>query len=328
MATIRKRKNGRFQAWIRLVGFPAESKTFNTREDAALWASFRERELGRLVHDFAPASPDMTLREALKRYKVEVSPHKRSARQEFIRIETWLRHPLADKKLSDIRGADLSQHRSIRLALGRKPNTVRLELALISHVFEVARTDWGLEFLSNPRKAMRRTMLGGARDRRLKPGEFEALIAWCDFRGNKRLKLAVILAVETSMRRGEMASLLWENISLYDRIAYLPVTKNSTARTVPLSTRAIAALEAFGPQKCGSVLARSDSWITKAFMDARQACGIANLVFHDLRHEAVSRLFEKGFNMMEAATVSGHQTLQMLKRYTHLDPRRLIDRLG
>lgn len=136
------------------------------------------------------------------------------------------------------------------------------------------------------------------------------------------------LAVETAMRRGEMAGLLWENVSLSDRVAYLPMTKNGSSRIVPLSTKAVAALEAFGTQKCGSVLARSDSWITKAFIEARNGCGITNLHFHDLRHEAVSRLFEKGFNMMEAATVSGHQTLQMLKRYTHLDPRKLIDRLG
>lgn len=177
MATIRRRSNGRYQAWIRLVGFPAECQTFDTREEAVLWATFRERELGRLVRDFAPASPDMTLGEALKRYKQEVSAHKKSWRQEFIRIEMWMRHPLAGRKLSDIRGADLSQHRSIRLAIGRKPNTVRLELALISHVFEVAKTDWGLEFLTNPRKAMRKTTLGGARDRRLRAGEFETLVA-------------------------------------------------------------------------------------------------------------------------------------------------------
>lgn len=328
MATFRMRKNGRFQATARVAGFPAESRTFSTLEEAKTWSAFREHELMRLLGQFGPARPNMTLREALVRYKVEVSALKKSCRQEFIRINSWLRHPLADKKLRDIRGADLSQHRSIRRAIGIKPNTVRLELALISHVFEVARADWGLEFLTNPRKAMRRTPLGGARNRRLRPGELEAILAWCDFSGNKRLRLMVILAVETAMRRGELASLLWENVSLSDRLAYLPMTKNCTPRTVPLSTRAIAALEAFGPQKCGRVLARSDSWITKAFTDARRACGIANLVFHDLRHEAVSRLFEKGFNMMEAATVSGHQTLQMLKRYTHLDPRKLIDRLG
>lgn len=328
MATIDRLKSGRYRARIRLTGFPAESRTFSTLAEAKTWAALRERDLAKLVCEFAPARPSMTLREALVRYKHEVSAHKRGWRQEFIRIETWLQHPLADRRLKDIRGADLSQHRSVRLALGKAPNTVRLELALISHTYEVARADWGLEFLSNPRKAMRRTRLGGARDRRLRAGEFDALMAWCNSKDNKRLQLAVILAIETAMRRGELMSLLWENVSFHDRIAYLPTTKNSTARTVPLSTRAIAALEAFGPRKNGSVLARSDSWITKAFIDARQACGIADLRFHDLRHEAVSRLFEKGFNMMEAATVSGHKTLQMLKRYTHLDPRKLVDRLG
>lgn len=328
MASITRLKSGRFRARVQIVGFPAESMTFSTLEEAKTWAAFRELELRKLVDEYAPATSNMTLREALVRYRQEISAHKKSWKQEFKRISNWLHHPLADRKLKDIRGADLSQHRNIRLSVGKAPNTVRLELALISHLYEVARADWGLEFLSNPRKAMRRTRLGGARDRRLRPGEFDALMSWCNFKNNRRLKLSVILAVETAMRRGELVSLVWENVNLTERIAYLPITKNGTARSVPLSTRAIAALQAFGPQKSGLVLARSDSWITKAFSDARHACGLPNLVFHDLRHEAVSRFFEKGFNMVEAATISGHQTLQMLHRYTHLDPRKLVDRLG
>ncbi|WP_321784701.1 site-specific integrase [Paraburkholderia sp. J94] len=328
MATIRIRKSGRFQAIVRIVGFPADSHTFDKYGDAVMWAAFRERELGKLIERFPPASPDITLGQALERYKHEVSALKGGWLQEFKRIDCWLRHPLSKRRLKDITGADLSQHRSIRLALGKKPNTVRLELALISHVFEVARTDWGLEFLTNPRKAMRRAKMGATRDRRLRKGEFDALMQWCDSKGNRRLKVAVILAVETSMRRGELMSLRWEHTDLFERLAHLPETKNGSPRTVPLSTAAVAALVSFGPHKTGSVFDRSEDWITKAFIDARNGCNIDNLRFHDLRHEAVSRLFEKGFNMMEAATVSGHKTLQMLKRYTHLDPRKLVERLG
>ncbi|WP_321884207.1 site-specific integrase [Paraburkholderia bannensis] len=327
MATIRVRKNGRFQAIVRVIGFPADSKTFDRHDDAVMWAAFRERELGKLISRFPPAAPDMTLSQALERYKHEVSALKKSWLQEFKRIDCWLRHPLAKKCLKDITGADLAFHRSIRLTLGKKHNTVRLELALISHVFEVARADWGLEFLTNPRKAMRRMKMGAGRDRRLRAGEFDALMNWCDTKGWTRLKVAIILAVETAMRRGELVSLRWENTDLFERLAHLPETKNDGARTVPLSTAATAALASFGPHKTGLVFDRSDSWVTRSFSEARAGCGISNLTFHDLRHEAVSRLFEKGFNMMEAATVSGHKTLQMLKRYTHLDPRKLIDRL-
>ncbi|MFM0347663.1 site-specific integrase [Paraburkholderia sp. RL17-347-BIC-D] len=328
MANIRKRKNGRFQAVVRVMGFPIETHSFDKLEDATLWASFRERELGELMGEHKPADAAMTLREALLRYKTEVAAHKKSWHQEFKRIACWLRHPLADKPLRDISGADLSQHQRIRLELGRKPNTIRLELALISHLFEVARADWGLEFLSNPRKAMRRAPLGGQRDRRLRPGEFEALMAWCDRTDNPLFKTMLVLAIETAMRRGELLNLLWENVDLHQQLAYLPDTKNGTPRTVPLSSRAIASLRTLPSAKTGPLFSVHENWITKRFTTARTECELPNLRFHDLRHEAVSRLFEKGFNMMEAATVSGHKTLQMLKRYTHLDPRGLLARLG
>ena len=328
MATIRRRKNGRFQAIIRLAGFTAETKTFTSMEDATMWAVFRERELGRVLNRFPAADPNMTLRDALIRYRSEITPHKKHSERESNRIAVWLCHPLASKPLRDIKGANLAQHRSIRLALGKKPNTIRLELAIISHLFEVARADWGLETLSNPRKAMRKSSLGGVRDRRLKAGEFEALMAWCDFRQNSLFKVALILAVETAMRRGEMTGLLWENVDLAAQLAYLPDTKTGTPRTVPLSKVAITALRSLGPQHSGRIFDVHEDWLTKRFIIARNACGLVNLRFHDLRHEAVSRLFEKGFNMMETATVSGHKTLQMLKRYTHLDPKKLVDRLG
>jgi integrase len=328
MATIRKHKNGRFQAVVRVMGFPIETRPFDKLDDATLWASFRERELGEVIGKYPPANAAMTLREALLRYKTEVAAHKKSCHQEFKRIASWLHHPLADKPLRDIRGSDLSQHRSVRLELGRKPKTIRLELALISHLFEVARADWGLEFLSNPRKAMRRTPLGGQRDRRLRPGEFEALMAWCDRTDNPLFKVMLVLAIETAMRRGELLNLVWENVDLHQQLAYLPDTKNGTPRTVPLSSRAVAALRTLPPAKTGPLFRVHENWITKRFIAARTECELPNLRFHDLRHEAVSRFFEKGFNMMEAATVSGHKTLQMLKRYTHLDPKKLVDRLG
>lgn len=53
-----------------------------------------------------------------------------------------------------------------------------------------------------------------------------------------------------------------------------------------------------------------------------------DLRFHDLRHEATSRLFERGLGMMEVASMTGHKSLSMLKRYTHVDAARLAEKLG
>jgi integrase len=115
------------------------------------------------------------------------------------------------------------------------------------------------------------------------------------------------------------------------RVATLPDTKTGDTRQVPLSTAAIAALSAlprhFKNSRVFWTWARADS-LQNAWRRAVKAAGIDDLRFHDLRHEAVSRLFELGLNPMEVAAISGHKTLQMLKRYTHLRAAELVLKLG
>jgi integrase len=67
--------------------------------------------------------------------------------------------------------------------------------------------------------------------------------------------------------------------------------------------------------------------IRHAFMRARDKAGMPDLRFHDLRHEATSRLFEKGLNTMEVASITGHKTLTMLRRYSHLSMEHLLAKL-
>ncbi|WP_123102024.1 site-specific integrase [Acidithiobacillus sulfuriphilus] len=109
---------------------------------------------------------------------------------------------------------------------------------------------------------------------------------------------------------------------------HLPKTKNGDARTVPLSSRAIATLEALPRNLDGRVFGTTYEGIHQAFVRACRRAAIDGLTFHDLRHEATSRLFEKGFNPMEVSTITGHKTLQMLKRYTHLRAEDLAKRMG
>ena len=77
----------------------------------------------------------------------------------------------------------------------------------------------------------------------------------------------------------------------------------------------------------GSEMCIRDS-VTTDFKNACNACGIEDFRFHDLRHEATTRLFEKGFKEMEVAAITGHKTLVMLKRYTHLNVSDFLSRLG
>jgi len=145
----------------------------------------------------------------------------------------------------------------------------------------------------------------------------------------------IVFALETAMRRSEIARLDWKYIDIECGTAYLPKTKNGSARTVPLSPAAqwllssnglLSSLE--GGIKEGQVFGMSATAITTAMTRATTKAGIDDLIFHDLRHEAISRLFEMGFDSMEVAEISGYKTIQLLKRYTHLRPVRLVERLA
>jgi integrase len=135
------------------------------------------------------------------------------------------------------------------------------------------------------------------------------------------------------MRRGEILALVWSNVNLEAQVAVLPQTKNGELRRVPLSKDAVAVLK---EQRLtttiqsitGKVFDVSQISLDKAWRRACKKAGIEELRFHDLRHEAISRLFEMGLNPMEVSTISGHKTLQMLKRYTHLRAEDLAKKLG
>ena len=131
------------------------------------------------------------------------------------------------------------------------------------------------------------------------------------------------------MRRGELAGMTWDMVDLKKRTVTLPDTKNGQKRIVPLSSEAVAILK----DQLSTRRIDGEVWdigldaISQNFAKACQKAGISGLHFHDLRHEATSRLFEKGFDTMEVRTITGHKTLQMLARYTHLKAEDLAERM-
>jgi integrase len=137
----------------------------------------------------------------------------------------------------------------------------------------------------------------------------------------------VSFAIETGMRRGEIASMHWEHINWSSQTLSIPITKTEIPRTIPLSHKAIATLRSLPRRIDGLVWGVRPDSITQAFERACKREGIEDLRFHDLRHEATSRFFEKGLNVMEVSSITGHQDLRMLKRYTHIRPESLVDRL-
>ena len=324
MATFRKR-SGSWQALVKKKGFGQIARTFDTKGAAEAWAKVTEAEMVRGVFISRKEAENTTLSEALDRYEREVSSSKKGHRREKTRISIWKNHPLAKRVLASIRGNDMASYRDDRLKTGYSANTVRLELAIISHLFEIARKEWGMEGLTNPVKAIRMPSPPAGRDRRLQPGELEKLLE----SSSEELSQVIRFALETAIRRGELAGMAWDMVDLKKRTVTLPETKNGQKRIVPLSSVAVAILkERLNTRRIdGKVWDIGLDAISQDFAKACQKTGISGLHFHDLRHEATSRLFEKGFDTMEVRTITGHKTLQMLARYTHLRAEDLVEKM-
>jgi integrase len=343
MASVTQRGN-RWRAQVYKKGHKPLFKSFLYKADADKWATEMERTIERGEFVDMSAARETTLLKALERYQNEITPQKKGKAQETLRIEAWKKAPLASRSLASIRGSDIAEWRDKRLADKKSPTTIRNDLAVLSHLFTVAAKEWGMEGLSNPVQKIKLPAAGRARDRRLdhKPDkegktEQDRLLIACEARPPKWFAPLVRLALATAMRQGELLALQWENIDLERKVARLVDSKKGEARDVPLSTAAVAALQATLPPvpegvtrlpPRGPVFDANTDKIVNEFRAACKAAGIIGLRFHDLRHEATSRLFEIGLNPMEAASVTGHKTLQMLKRYTHLRAEDLAKRLG
>jgi len=324
MAYFQKR-SGSWRAIVKRKGHERITRTFDTKAAAEAWGRQVEAEMDRGVYVSRKEAESTTLSDALDRYEREISSSKKGHRREKTRILVWKNHPLAKRFLASIRGSDLASYRDERIKAGYASNTIRLELAIISHLFEIARKEWGMEGLTNPVKSIRMPSPPAGRDRRLQPGELEKLLESV----SEEMNQVIRFALETAMRRGELAGMTWEMVDLKKRTVTLPETKNGQKRIVPLSSVAATILkDRLSTRRIdGKVWNIGLDAISQDFAKACQKAGLSDLHFHDLRHEATSRFFEKGFNPMEVSAITGHKTLQMLKRYTHLRAEDLAERL-
>jgi integrase len=152
------------------------------------------------------------------------------------------------------------------------------------------------------------------RVRFLNEDEQVRLIAACKSSASPDLYCFMLFCLTTGCRKGEAAGLLWTNIDLVRRWAVFPVTKNGTARGVPL-TRAVVELFEARPRDDARVFPRD---ITSAWHSAIECAAITDFHFHDLRHTAASRLVMAGASLIETATLLGHKTPTMTMRYSHL----------
>jgi integrase len=324
-----------YQVKIRRVGYPTVSQQFDKLAAAEKFAVATLREMDEGKFEDRREVDRTTLEEAIDRYLDEVASKRKRPDDAAQKARIWKASPLAKKAISKVRAADLAQHRDERLAAGKSGNTVRLDLGFLSHVFTVAIKEWNWP-IDNPVARLTMPKVAPGRERRLEALDGEGmteehwLLAECDRSPSPWLANIVRLALATGMRRGEILGLKWAQIDLDRKTAHLVAgaTKTNKSRTVPLSSAAIAVLRGLPRSYDGKVFPIGWSGFGNTFARACKRAGIDGLTFHDLRHEATSRLFEKGLAIQEVAAITGHQSLQMLKRYTHLRAEDLAKKLG
>lgn len=341
MATIVLTPSGTYKALVRMRGWPTTSKTFRLKRDAVDWARRTEDEMVRGVYISRSGSERMTLQEALQRYLAEVTPTKKPTTQRSEKITAQhLIGYLGKYSMAALSSELVASYRDHRLAVGKSNNTVRIELAMLSNLFTIAIQEWGLGLTHNPVAAIRKPSPGKGRDRRLTDDEERKLLEAVEAHSNPMLAWVVKVAIETGMRQSEILGLRLNQVDLHSRVARLQDTKNNSARTVPLNAAATAtfknALEnPLRPKETDLVFfgepgrdgKRRPYQFAKIWGDIKEAVGVSDLHFHDLRHEAVSRLVENGLSDQEVASISGHKSMQMLRRYTHLRAEDLVSKL-
>ncbi|KXI26789.1 tyrosine-type recombinase/integrase [Paraglaciecola hydrolytica] len=325
MATITKRPNGKWQVKVRRKGQKSLSKTFLTKALALKWARDVENKIDMGSFQSTCAAESHLFSDLIHKYWEEVVQPQKSSDVTIYALNRLIK-TFPEHRMIDMTTEVIKEYKESRLKVV-KGDTVRKDLLLKRRFFDYAINEWQI-FLpkGNPVSSIALPKKGKSRDRRLEQGEYSTLI-------NEALKYGgeiapiIDLAIETGMRRGEITKLKWSNYNSVSRIVTIEDTKNGEDRVIPLSSKANAILQSQTQVDEFIFPIRGDS-IGQAFRRITKRANLLDLRFHDLRHEATSRLFEKGLGIMEVSAITGHKDLAMLKKYTHLRAEDLVGKLG
>jgi len=336
MASFRKRA-GRWQARVNQTNASPLVKTFDTKSDAQRWARAIQRDVDLGTYLPRNEAESTSLNHLIQRYLLEVVPTFKGAEREKYTLKN-LDTLLGGYRLATLTPLVVAAYRDKRLE-AVCGGTVLREVNSLSAMLNHARKEWGIGLI-NPVAAIRKPVPNKGRTRRLEGDEELRLMLALEPKGrhsngqlmsgtrNHWIKPIVLFAIETAMRRGEILALEWQHVDLERRVAHLPLTKNGLSRDVPLSTHAIHILRSIPREIFGRVFPITAEAFKRAFVRACASANIQDLHFHDLRHEATSRMAHLLPNVIELAAVTGHQDLKMLQRYYHTRPEELALKLG
>jgi|TARA_R110002020_G_scaffold8936_3_gene35853 integrase len=325
MATIRKKRE-KWCVEIRRSFHKHISKTFISKQDAQRWARETERliEIGQ-YQDLSEANKT-TLKQLLERYEREVSSKKRTEADKYL-IRNIMQHDLVNKVLSHVSSSDIAEFRDKRLETV-SGSSVNRELSIISDCINRAITEWKCFISENPVKVGLRCKENPQRTRRLLAGEYEKLMNSC--KKNRAFWCPIIdFAIHSAMRRGELLSITWDMVDLDKKFITLPpqITKTNKPRNVPLQPHAINILRSIPRSLNGRVFPIGIKNFERSWTAICKRAGIKGLRWHDLKREAVSRLFEKGLSVSEVQLFCGN-SLTTLGVYTEHDSTTLAEKLA
>lgn len=338
MASIQQRGD-KWRAVVRKAGYPTTVQTFDTKTEARQWAKRTEADIesGVLLARKRQSQKKTTFGDLIDRYIEEVHPLNNFCESKIATYRLTQRD-IGHYKLHEItieKVLDYGRQRRLgtddRKGVAR--STLNTQLQYMAELVEFARISWGMPFETNPvrdaRYALAKMKLVGPsrkRARRLASGEYEKLM---EASKGHWISHFIVIAVHNAMRLGEIHRQTWEDVDFENRTLTIrdrkdPHEKEGNDETIPMLHETWTLLH--GLWLCSKQRGRVFCQVATAgavsdkFADVAQLAGCPDLRFHDLRHEACSRLFEQGLSIEQVALVSGHKSWDTLKRYTQLKP--------
>jgi integrase len=359
MATIRERAKADgtrvFHVQVRMSGFPARTASFPSKRQAERWAKTIEADMIEGKHFRSVEARRRTLAAAIDRYLEHEAPKLRDGRMHRQNLPWW-RKQLGHLKLSEITPAIIVEYRdklaaetytrakpaSKRTTLKdgeeprrfkRKPNTINNYLVPLSRVFTVARKEWHWTS-HNPMDGVAKLSTGKGRVRYLSEDERERLLA--ETAKDLQLHTAVIIALSTAARAGEITNLRWSDVELKEGRLLLRETKNAEPRTAWIHGEALRLLKEHGKVRrldddrvFRSVKGRRYRY-DKDFTAACAVAKVTNFTFHDLRHSAATYLAREGASEQQLKVIGGWKS-NVVSRYVHLaaeDTKELVEKMN
>ncbi|MDA8118507.1 MAG: site-specific integrase, partial [Gammaproteobacteria bacterium] len=336
-----------WRAHVRVTGFPAQSRSFATKAQARAWAEPLELQLkAQKRHGQTGVPHGLLVGDLVERYLTDVAPHHRGSHAEELRLRRFQREDaLAQLGAAETTPKDFAVWRDRRLKKVKSSTVIR-ELNMLHRIYELARKEWGLA-IANPIMDLTRPKAPPGRVRRLNADEEKFLLLGAQSLRAPYMKHLIPFAVATAMRRGELVALDWRWVDWSEKRISIPadVTKNGKPRALPLYKTVRDILEGIGCRNSGSVFGTTADGIKKAWARSVAAalklygttCAengqppdadfLRDIHFHDLRHEATSRLLELGLSLPEVQSITGHTMASMVQRYAHLRADTLADKL-